>query len=118
MRNQFVKLFRTNAHETLENQINDYLSRNPDLKIIQFTFASDCKLYSPEALILFEKAEPSQKSGSATTPLTNEAEIKLLDKIATYLENPMNWSRLKDCLLWGGHSDDLRKLLVEALSNT
>ena len=40
---------------------------------------------------------------------------KLVDKIATFLEQEKNWQTLKDCWKLNGKSDDLRELLSKAL---
>lgn len=115
--NQYVKLFRTNTKETLDNQINKYLCINPDLKIIQITFASDCKVYSPEALVLFERIESDQETKSDAL-LINEAKERIFNSAVAYLERPENWIKLKECHLINNRSDDLRKLLTEALRNS
>lgn len=115
--NQCVRLFRTNPKENLDRQINEYLRSNPDLKIIQITFASDCKLYSPEALVLFERIGTDQETKSAALPI-NEAKEQLFESVVAYLERPENWIKLKDCYLINDRSDDLRKLLTEALRNS
>ncbi len=115
--NQRVKLFKTNTKESLDSQINEYLRINPDLKIIQITFASNCKLYEQDALVLFEKIDSDQETKSAAL-LINEAKESLFESVIAYLEKPENWRKLKDCYLINDRSDDLRKLLTEALRNS
>lgn len=43
---------------------------------------------------------------------------KMVDKIATYLEQEENWSRMKDACLEYGVSYDLRRLLREAINQS
>lgn len=115
--NQCVKLFRSSPKENLDSQINEYLHSNPDLKIIKITFASDFKLCSSEALVLFERVGSDQETKSAAL-LINEVKEQLFESVVAYLERPENWIKLKDCYLINDRSDDLRKLLTEALRNS
>lgn len=117
MSNQYVKRFRTNTKEPIDEQINKYLRSNSDLKIIQITFASTCKLYEQDALVLFERIELDQETKSAALTI-NEAKEQLFESVAAYLERPEKFAQLKECWLCGGHSDDLRRLLTEALRNS
>ena len=115
--NQCVRLFKTSTKEDLDSQINKYLRSNPDLKIIQITFASNCKLYEQDALVLFEKIDSDQETKSDAL-LINEAKEQLFESVIAYLERPDKFRELKECWLCGGRSDDLRKLLTEALCNS
>lgn len=117
MSNQYVKRFRTNTKEPIDEQINKYLLNRPDLKIIQITFASTCKLYEQDALVLFERIDLDQETKS-TALLINEAKEQLFESVIAYLERPDKFRELKECWLCGGRSDDLRKLLTEALRNS
>lgn len=40
---------------------------------------------------------------------------KLVNKIATFFEKEENWIALKHCWIYSGRSEDLRKLLRQAL---
>lgn len=115
--NQRVKLFKTDTKNPIDSQINEYLISNPGLKIIQITFASTCKLYEKDALVLFEKIDSDQETES-TKLIINEAKEQLFESVAAYLEKPDKFRELKDCWLFNGRSDDLRRLLTEALRNS
>ena len=44
--------------------------------------------------------------------------LRLFDKIASYVEQPENRNRLKDCCLSCGRSEEFRNLLKDALGLT
>lgn len=116
--NQFVKLFQyTRDEHDIDSQINRYIRNNPDIKISQITLTAGDSLYNAKALVLFERIDSDQETES-TALLINEAKEQLFESVIAYLERPENWTKLKDCWLCGGRSDDLRKLLTEALCNS
>lgn len=43
--------------------------------------------------------------------IVKQAQIDTINTIIKYCENSKHWCELKDCKLWGGKSDDLRKFL-------
>ena len=44
--------------------------------------------------------------------------LRLFDKIASYVEQPENWNRLKDCWLSCGRSEEFRNILKDAMGIT
>ena len=49
--------------------------------------------------------------------LTSAPEVDIVDKIASFFEHEDNWHKLKSCWLEDGRSEDLRKLLKQALES-
>jgi hypothetical protein len=47
----------------------------------------------------------------------NTEKEKLINSIVSYIEKEENWNRLKDCWLVNGKSEELRRLIEEAVDS-
>lgn len=117
MSNQHIKFFQASklSNVSIDDQINDYLMNNPELKLSQITLAAGDNSCGTQALVLFDKVKLNYKIESGVK-LPIAVKRHIVNTLSTYLERNENWIRLKESWLIDGESEELRKLLSEALS--